>query len=228
MAIAIDSAGSVQSQGAAASLTFAHTCAGANRWLAVCIGLVGPVNTSEVTYNGVNMTRLIRQQNPAAADGQSEIWGLINPATGANNVVVTWDFALDGSKLAQAISFTGIDQQTAATNGVGDGAGSTGSLDGTSSSLDVTSSAGDLVLDCMVLGTSSAEAPTAAVGQTERGTGGAAGLFMATSTKPGVTTTNMSWTWTTDTCRRQTGVSIQQLVEGGVKNARFTPIKRYL
>lgn len=211
--IAVDSVGSVQSQGAAASLTFSHTCTSASL-LTVCVGLAGPLAISAVAYNGDSLTQGISNSSPSASDGQSEIWYLLNPDSGANNVVITWDFALDGRKKALAISWTGVNQTAPVGSGTGTGSGATGSLDGTSSSLSVSGAVGEVILDCMVLGTSSGEAPTVGSGQTQRASSFSSTLGFGVSTENGAETVSMDWSWSTSTCRRQTALQIKPFSNG--------------
>lgn len=96
------------------SLTWAHTCSGSDRVLIV--GIVGlsdvppPHDVVSVTYNGVAMTKIGEQDN---AGVHTELWRLVAPATGANNVVITLDGSFDTSWLiGMAKSFTGVDQTT--------------------------------------------------------------------------------------------------------------------
>lgn len=105
---------------AVSSATWSHTCGGTNRILVVGVnarGLIANTNTTVtgVTYNGVALTK-IRHDSVDSGDtyrGRSELWYLIAPATGANDIVVTWtgsiDYACNG-----AISLTGIIQSASA------------------------------------------------------------------------------------------------------------------
>jgi peptidoglycan/xylan/chitin deacetylase (PgdA/CDA1 family) len=91
--------------------SFSHTvgAGGTNRYLIVGVGYNGSqaVVPSGITYAGVAMTLLHR----SALSGvlTSESWGLVAPATGANNVVTTWSGAQPGTAEGAA-SFTGVDQ----------------------------------------------------------------------------------------------------------------------
>ena len=87
MAIAFDAAASGTVTGT--SLTYAHTCSGSNRILFVGVDVFNP-NTDDVTgvtYGGVAMTQI---GTSVAIDVQRDyLYYLINPPTGANNVVVS-------------------------------------------------------------------------------------------------------------------------------------------
>lgn len=101
MAIAID-ATSNGSENASTTLTFAHTCTGSNLYLIVYFW----TNQTDVgvTYNSVAMTKL--STNPTESNGRLPcIYGLANPATGANNIVITVDAS--GQIYAAAASYTG-------------------------------------------------------------------------------------------------------------------------
>lgn len=97
--------------GSGNSRTWSHTVSsGTDRYLLV--GFVGDVSSgaddvSSVTYNGVSMT-LIAKQLQGATNGNrwTYVYGLANPATGANNVVVT--FSSSHWILAGSIEYTGV------------------------------------------------------------------------------------------------------------------------
>lgn len=89
------------------SLTFAHTTSGTNRILHV--GLFGNLSTdviTGVTYNAVSMTLVNKVQAPG--DRWVYLYRLVNPASGANNVVVSASGSI--AIAAQAISHTGARQ----------------------------------------------------------------------------------------------------------------------
>lgn len=73
-------------------MTYSHTCSGSDRLLFVSVQIYNAtlVTVSAVTYNGVAMSKaagITAAYEGATQDG--EIWYLKNPASGANNVVVT-------------------------------------------------------------------------------------------------------------------------------------------
>jgi hypothetical protein len=100
MALALDTS----TDGGSATTTshsFSHTCTGPNRILIVAYGTDTADNTDYVTgitYNGVAMTAIDSFRSPGL--GGHEMFYLINPASGANNVVIT----LSQAKLVYAAS----------------------------------------------------------------------------------------------------------------------------
>lgn len=86
MAIAFDAY--TGASGTGTSLTTAHTVTGSNTILFV--GTFYQVNesVSSITYNGAAMTFIARQTQESDTRN-IELWYLINPATGAHNVVTT-------------------------------------------------------------------------------------------------------------------------------------------
>lgn len=113
MAIAFD-AKSNASFIAQSAGTVAHTCTGANLVLAVCSSVesnVGPTNNpiTGITYNSVALTKIRSDQR--VDSNRSEIWYLINPSTGANNIIVTYTGLTEGGVIG-GISLTGVDQNS--------------------------------------------------------------------------------------------------------------------
>jgi hypothetical protein len=115
MAIALDVASSnAASLGAATTHTFAHTCTGTELILVVLTGCSnstdGNRNITGITYNAIPLVQ-VREDNNNTSDLTTEIWYLVGPATGANNVVVT--YAGTGNAVVNgALSFTGVSQIT--------------------------------------------------------------------------------------------------------------------
>jgi len=74
----------------ATSLTFSHTCSGSNRILHVAVATPTADNTdyvTGVTYGGIAMTRVDTFRSPGL--GGAYLYELVNPALGANNVVIS-------------------------------------------------------------------------------------------------------------------------------------------
>jgi hypothetical protein len=117
MAIVFDSSSNSQGTGVT-TLTFSHTCSGSDRVLAVVVTSNRAING--VTYNGVSMT-----QGAVATifSTDSKVYYLLNPATGANNIVVT--IASSGDVIAGGVSFTGADAVGANASGTLAGADTT-------------------------------------------------------------------------------------------------------
>lgn len=178
----------------ASSLTWSHTVtsAGSNRLLVV--GVASDDNTprtvSSVTYNGVNLT----QVPGGTADNLARVdmWYLVNPATGANDVVVTLSGSTEFS--AGATSWTGVDQTTPlGTASATAGHSSSVSLSGVSSAAD------EFVVDVVAIDSSSATI-TSDVSQAsrwERGggeaTAGGLNVVGGQSTEAGAASVTMSW-----------------------------------
>jgi len=99
MAIALDT--SVQGpQGTDTSWTWSHTCTGDDRFLVVFAHQVS--NLTGATYNGVAMTA-------TSVTGDVKMFWIVNPASGANDIVVSGSSAY--SRFCSA-SYTGVDQDS--------------------------------------------------------------------------------------------------------------------
>lgn len=111
MAIAFDAASSANTVVSASSLTFSHTCTGSDLVLTVGVSADSGVSPTGVTYNGSAMTKQVTEPGI-----DTTIWTLVSPATGANNIVVT--FAASHFFIAGGISLTGCNTASAvgATN----------------------------------------------------------------------------------------------------------------
>jgi hypothetical protein len=118
MAVAFDAVGpssAGQSGTLTASITWSHTCAGANRYAVVCasFGTSGSDAgiTLSATFGGTSMASLGVVHSNNGTSGFVQLFGLVNPATGANTVVVT---ASSGTNdiVGGSISFTGVHQTT--------------------------------------------------------------------------------------------------------------------
>lgn len=107
MAIAYDSSSS-GFVGTASSLTYSHTCTGTDGLLLVyALSNSGAAGTiTGVTYNGVAMTMVVEF---STGSGPFSVWYLNNPATGANNVVVSADRGTNAIG-SGSVSYTGCNQ----------------------------------------------------------------------------------------------------------------------
>ena len=178
----------------AESVTFAaHNVSGANR-----IMVIGAFDYSgqqiadvTVTFNADSATRIISSQTNQA----NGLWRLINPDTGANNVVIS--HAISSAIAGWEISFTGADQ-TQTTPGTG----SANAASGTSVSTSVTTTADNsFVIDVISVDTAD-EVPGLVEGQGtqfvdfEPATNGnrMAGHYILKETAGAQT---MSWSWAT-------------------------------
>lgn len=112
--IAFDSASSASTgTGTASTLTWSHTvgATGTNRILIVGVSIRNSSSqtVSGITYAGSGLTLVGQTTN--SNNARVEIWRLIAPATGANNVVVTLSAA--ARFVGGASSFTGVSQTPA-------------------------------------------------------------------------------------------------------------------
>lgn len=190
MALAFDAASFVESDNTDVLFSWAHTCTGSERGLIVVAGTSGEAPLT-MTYAGAAMSKIGEQQEPDTGRMVS-MWYQIAPATGSNNVSVT--FTEGRVAEFRGVSFTGAHQSSMV--GTASSAFSLGGVTGTNPSIVVTAAPGDIVIDglCWNQGDSPAD-ETVGAGQTQRG-GAAAGVFArcVSSTEAGAATVTMSWT----------------------------------
>ena len=125
------------------TLTFAHTTAGSDRYLFVHLWVGGGDIPTAVTYAGVSMTLLASNLMTGAAAGQwIRTYGLVNPASGTNNVIITFANNPGGSYIS-VVSYTGVNQITP-TNGAGN--------NGLTSTTSLTTSLTTTVDNCWLAG----------------------------------------------------------------------------
>ncbi len=172
------------------SQTISYTVpAGSNQLLVVGISLASgdaAKKISNVTYNGIALTRLIEVQS-SGGDPRADIWYMVNPQQGTYNIVVT---SADANKRRTGVvSFNGVNQSTPISGHV-TSEGSSGTP-----SLIVASDTGDLV---MAVVASLASSLTNAGGQTSlwnSGMEGGSDKPGAAATKTGVAgNVTVSWT----------------------------------
>lgn len=90
-----------------ATQTLAHTQnTGSDRTLLVCITMSNSVNFSGATYAGIAMT-LISNNNVAGSSQRVAAYYLQAPATGSNNIVISFSGSQFNSTSIMAQSFTG-------------------------------------------------------------------------------------------------------------------------
>lgn len=175
---------------AASSDTWSHTCTGSNRYLVVGVAMFSLAQTvTSITYNGVALT-LIGARSSITGACRIELWGLIAPATGANDIVATLSGAIAFAGCAS--SFTGV-HQTSPTEAFSSAqATNVGAADAT---VDVTTVAdGDWTVD--IVATDDATISVGS-GQTSRNnvTGAAGSGAMSTEgRKSPAGSVTMSWT----------------------------------
>jgi len=161
-AITRNSATSTSCAGSPNPCTVAHTVAGADPWLGVCVTVYHYASTPTVTaqtWNALPLT-LIGTVSNAACGNQCRVYlfGLANPPAATANLSVTFSGAYTGAVIG-AVSYNGVDPTTPN----GPAVPATGS--GSPASVTVPSNSGEIVQDC--LGSMAAGGtPSPASGQT--------------------------------------------------------------
>lgn len=114
MALAIDAISSA-SASSSSTLTKSHTCSGTNRVLSVAVahGDASNVSITNVTYNGVALSKAVERQLFPGSVYISN-WILIAPDTGAHDLVVTLNTVQNIG--VGIFSFTGADQTSQPDN----------------------------------------------------------------------------------------------------------------
>ncbi|MBN1421611.1 MAG: DUF2341 domain-containing protein [Planctomycetes bacterium] len=188
---AYDAASNVGTASDSTGLTWSHTTSGSERLLIVGVSIqnASSQTVSSVTYAGTNLTQAGAATNGTAV--RSEIWYLVAPATGANDIVVTLSAAAQFA--AGAASFTGVHQ----TSPLGTFASATGT--GTAPSANVSSAGYELVIDTLAQRNSGSTSTIGAgqVGMWNRLTGDATAddnVRSCGSTEEGAASVTMSWT----------------------------------
>lgn len=191
--VVFDNATSGGFQSSGTTLTFSHTVNDATNGVLIVGAYTrnsGTATVTGVTYNGVAMT-LARERREAIFNlVYSSMWYLAAPATGANNVVVTFSATPPNNSGAIAASFTGVDQTTPQDGGADNEATNQ------ESTVTVTSATNDMAVDFTII-VNGNTGPTVGAGQTSRATGndGGSGDLMGVSTEPGAASNTMTWTW---------------------------------
>lgn len=202
--------------GTTSPTTWAHTCTGTNRLLIAFLTLDNVTTASSVTatYAGIAMTEIGRRASGGGTVGIIVGFKIINPATGANNVIVTTSAGGSNVRTAGSISFNAADQATGiGTVFMGDSAG--GNV--TSGSVSVTGTTSGNIVCCGCCSGSGGMAVSG--GSTKRfgtnhgsASGGACDTMCETLAAPGGTAV-MSWTQNADFWA---GIAFQVLDAGGV------------
>ena len=164
MALAFDAKSDSDGYTNAASVTWSHTCTGSNLGLVVGDGGWHPSGhtVSGVTYNAVALTARATSAL-SGGDDQASCWTLINPASGANNVVVSITNGGSGDAGGTvATSFTGAHQTTMHA----DATTATGN-DGTPTITIPNNTTADACFDVVAAGSGADPAMTARTNRTE-------------------------------------------------------------
>lgn len=194
MAVAFDAISALQSTNGQQSPSWTHTPVGTPTAAIVCIFETRPSTISSVTYGGQAMTLLASVDGPTA-NAETDVWGLANPPSGAQTVVVngsgttfrpnSFSLTFTGSLLVTASCFTDI-QSDSGTNAT--------AVD----TLTITSQTGDLVVNFVAANEDSTDiVMTEGADQTERGegVGGNGESNVAVSTQPGAATVAMDYSF---------------------------------
>lgn len=217
----VDNTSTAVATGGVTSLTWSHITAGASRYMVVQVGTNGQLVTG-VTYAGIAMTNLGSTQETPTGH-RITLFGLVQPGTGTNNVVVT----LAGSTpcVGGAISLTGVAQVS--STGVYAGTESTG----TNPSVLVASDADELIVGGVVWNaTTGAATSTPDASQTFRWKQ-ETGSFVrgAGSTDPGAASVTFSYTMSVATNAAIAAVAIKpELTPAkGTLSRVIIPLSRY-
>lgn len=187
MALAIDVASTARTGTfGATSLTWSHTCTGADRALFVSISLGQSMTVTGITYNGVALTN-----RSIIANGviRAEIWLLVAPTSGANNIIAS--FSGTASAVGGATSWTGVDPTTPTDSAV------TASGNDTAPTVVASCASDQFVVDVVAVEDSGDGIATVGSGQTERWNQKAPitlpYIIGCGSTEAGAASVTMSW-----------------------------------
>lgn len=203
--VSVDTTSTINSGGSGTSLSWTHTCTGANGYLLVGMGVNGGgSDVLSISYAGSPLSLLVgKQEGPTGY--RASLWGKYGPASGVNVVVAT--FAESHAIEAKAISFAGVDPVSSVASSVFSAETAAASI-GRSLSAFATNSK---VVDFVVWNQSGTPG-TESVGpqQTKRG-GAAAGAFTraALSTESGSATISMTWGFNASVNLAYVGVAVQ-------------------
>jgi hypothetical protein len=179
--------------GNGSSVSFSHDVSGSDRVLMVGVSMSNPGarTVSSITYDGQALS-FVGSENNSNDKSRIEIWSLVAPNTGTNNLVVTLSGANGDGFVVGAMTFTGVDQDTPL------GTFSSASGHSAGGSTVVSSAAGELVFSTLNIQTTANDDLIPGAGQTEhwdlhqnRADGGG-------STAPGAASVTMSWSFGKD------------------------------
>lgn len=222
MDLAVDSTSSALKAFSAAStntLSWPHTCSGSDRFLvasAAWWNVEGARTVSSVTYNSVGLTAVPSSSITSTDQGKSvQLWSLIAPATGANNVVITLS-GNDDLIVGGAVSFTGADQSSPLGTAV------TAKADDTTPQLTLSSAADEIVVGSVSFVSLTAAdfstSDTEAWEQFDATTNGNAGAYST-----GAATVTLDWSGDTGSFDfAGSGVPVKPVSVGGAENFEAT------
>lgn len=183
MAVTFDAAAST-TIATLASATLSHTVSGLLTAITVGVNYVDNAlaapRTATVTYAGVNVPSIGKAIVSSFVN--AELFLLVNPTLGANNVIVTFSGTVNAE--IGSISFNGVDQNNPNSGAV------TASATSTFASIGVPGASGNMVVDTLVSG----GVPTVGPVQTQRHNAVATSIVGAGSTALGASNIIMQWT----------------------------------
>ncbi len=173
MAIAIDTTvDGGYNGGSTSSLSYSHTCTGANLALFVSVVTNNAINTiSSVTYNSIGLTLLDSKLNVTAIVS-TFLYGMIGPANGSNTVAIT----LSGNAAIQgcSASYTGVSQSGFPDNHTNNTASASTSV---TTSLTVNTANSWLIMSCSNTVNNTASAGTGTFLRQNEAVGGGNSIF---------------------------------------------------
>ncbi|KKL68291.1 hypothetical protein LCGC14_2126460 [marine sediment metagenome] len=169
--------------------SWSHTCTGSDLILAVVVTMRANNSVSDITYNSVSLTHETGADQDAN-NVHTEVWYLINPATGSNTVEVTLS-ASTNRWWSAAISLTGVAQSSPV-----DASGGSTDLNVPAISTTLTVNTADSWGIDVWAHEADATAATADSGQTERQQSNANFLTGSTSTEGPLSTGSQAMGWT--------------------------------
>lgn len=183
--------------------------AGANRALVVQITWSAVVTSPSLRWDsaGTNQAMAAIPSAGVTNTNRAELWGLVAPTSGANNLAVSWTTARD--VYVNAVAWTGVDQTGGATS-FPHGATNTGAS-GVTASVSVTSAVGNAVMGVHVT-------PASAVSVNNTQTfldSVAAGISAGGNRAAGAASVSMTATWNTSQIWASAGTDILAAVASG-------------
>ena len=174
--------------GNGSSLSFNHDSAGADRLLLVGVSMAntGGSSVDTITYDGQALS-FVGSQNGDGNDTRVEIWSLVAPNTGTNNLVVNLTGAQSDGFTVGAITFTGVDQATPLGSFISKGGIAP------NDSVNVGSEADGMVFSAVAVQSGSDKNLTTGGGETKRWDLYIDSSNGASSTAPGAASVNMFW-----------------------------------
>lgn len=177
--------------------TVSHTTgSGSKRLLLAIVAWNGTATVSSVTYNSIALTSTTAANSPYS-NHKTQIWYLVAPSTGANNLVVT--LSASSALNTAVVTYTGVDQTTPVENVT------SSSNDINTMAVTVTSAVGDLAF-AAVHRSGGTLVPDA--GQTERFNAFDSAILFAGGDKTGAASVTLTWTTSGTSPWSMVGVSI--------------------